>query len=197
MARHGITPAWAGNTTLRNSTPTALRNYPRLGGEYIADLRKPSSVAELPPLARGIRSHILQRAFHLGITPACAGNTGRCLSCRRLLGNYPRLRGEYSLVVPPNIAAMELPPLTRGIPIHRVRDVLIHGITPACAGNTHPYTTHPESLRNYPRSRGEYRKSRPVYSGLSELPPLARGIHCLTGNFRLIVGDIVELTSKA
>ena len=71
---------------------------------------------------------------------------------------------------------LELPPLARGILFGGATKHRSHGITPACAGNTHPYTTHPESLRNYPRLRGEYRKSRPVYSGLSELPPLARGI---------------------
>ena len=44
--------------------------------------------------------------------------------------------------------------------------------------------------------RGEYAGDSAEELSTLELPPLARGIHCLTGNFRLTVGDIVELASK-
>lgn len=91
---------------------------------------------------------------------------------------------------------MELPPLARGILGIRVGSERELGITPACAENTKSRHRHHYIPGNYPRFRGEYLCIFVAPPLNTELPPLARGIHCLTGNFRLTVGDIVELASK-
>ena len=125
---------------------------------------------------RGIRPANSRRTCPAGITPACAGNTALCPFSFPACWNYPRLRGEYSLVVPPNIAAMELPPLARGILIHTPPTLNHCGITPACAGNTANPAPCIRVYRNYPRLRGEYVVTRLRVAASIELPPLARGI---------------------
>ena len=146
---------------------------------------------ELPPLARGIRVVFSKGHALTGITPARAGNT--FWRCRRIFArwNYPRSRGEYASGSRAPLTVMELPPLARGIQVTLSLMVTIPGITPARAGNTPPNHALTKAFWNYPRSRGEY-DLPPIAEALGvELPPLARGIHCLTGNFRLTVGDIV------
>ena len=91
---------------------------------------------ELPPLARGIQLFTLFLALHIGITPACAGNTALRGLTRRSERNYPRLRGEYFAIASLSCGLWELPPLARGIPPAQPVNLLAVGITPACAGNT-------------------------------------------------------------
>ncbi len=52
---------------------------------------------ELPPLARGIPIVYGLIPILAGITPACTGNTGPYLAGFLLLGNYLRMRGEYTV----------------------------------------------------------------------------------------------------
>ena len=155
-AGYGITPARSGNTWSASRSDRLGRNYPRMCGEYARRIVAAPAQPELPPLARGIQLFALFLSLHVGITPACAGNTALCPFSFPACWNYPRLRGEYSLVVPPNIAAMELPPLARGILIHTPPTLNHCGITPACAGNTANPAPCIRVYRNYPRLRGEY-----------------------------------------
>ena len=108
------------------------------------------------PLTRGIPGGLVLGLQDLGITPAYAGNTHPTTLALLLLRDYPRLRGEYFLwcLMARNIQG--LPPLTRGIPARRHGWNVVHGITPAYAGNT-------DSL------------CIKHFSGVG-LPPLTRGI---------------------
>ena len=89
-----------------------------------------------PPLARGILSNIGAYAVGTGITPACAGNTSSFVSTARMLGDHPRLRGEYSDKILGSSPSVGSPPLARGIPNPEVLEAMERRITPACAGNT-------------------------------------------------------------
>ena len=51
-----------------------------------------------------------------------------------------------------------------------------HGITPACAGNTHDVTSLQIITWDHPRLRGEYHTRRLPSKSRSGSPPLARGI---------------------
>ena len=103
----------------------------------------------------------------LGITPACAGNTGwvhlfRC--------------GEYVFRHTRRVPAIGSPPLARGIRRTLSETAAKTGITPACAGNTAGGAPDLRCNRDHPRLRGEYLFQR--YNGLHSAgsPPLARGI---------------------
>ena len=71
----GIIPACAGNTRWHSNTCGRLRDHPRVCGEHPTFL--PSIVALMgsSPRVRGTPFHIAIPAVHLGIIPACAGNT--------------------------------------------------------------------------------------------------------------------------
>ena len=129
-----------------------------------------------PPLARGILLKIRLILAVLGITPACAGNTGSVSRPMRHKGDHPRLRGEYILVVFKGINPRGSPPLARGIRDGTSEVRQERGITPACAGNTRGGDKAYKFKRDHPRLRGEYhRHCLPRLCCLGS-PPLARGI---------------------
>ena len=71
----GITPACAGNTLLLRTNETSSWDHPRLRGEYRTHQLFARRLKGSPPLARGIQCLSCPVVSHLGITPACAGNT--------------------------------------------------------------------------------------------------------------------------
>ena len=91
------------------------RDHPRLRGEYGKWIRGDRMKLGSPPLARGILSNIGAYAVGTGITPACAGNTSSFVSTARMLGDHPRLRGEYSDKILGSSPSVGSPPLARGI----------------------------------------------------------------------------------
>ena len=148
-------------------------------GEYIAAHPNCISPIGSPPLARGIPFVLRQLKIVVRITPACAGNTVPCLDNLIVIGDHPRLRGEYvikchsvscvkgdhprlrgeyelltSLTEPP----LGSPPLARGILLLTNTDYWVVRITPACAGNTDADTSTDDQHRDHPRLRGEYFK---------------------------------------
>ena len=152
----GTTSACAENTAVACSTPSPVRNYLRVRGEYSATRQENRMTQELPPRARRIPSSgIVPPASH-GTTSACAENTnGTCLptSASR---NYLRVRGEYVPGFGIVLAWWELPPRARRI--HMFENVFdgSKGTTSACAENTIMDTHGRGSRGNYLRVRGEY-----------------------------------------
>ena len=53
-----------------------MRDHPRLRGEYNRELEGKPPLKGSPPLARGIHNPSDIYRCSVGITPACAGNTG-------------------------------------------------------------------------------------------------------------------------
>ena len=86
-----------------------------LRGEYVTGwlvLKYPTGSL---PLARGIQDVFPCLGIHLGITPACAGNTsydGKLVDVDR---DHPRLRGEYKAIKLMPEELQGSPPLARGI----------------------------------------------------------------------------------
>ena len=109
-----------------------------------------------------------------GTTSAYAENTMIRFSMLTDLGNYLRVRGEYSMTVTDQFAQAELPPRTRRI--HKQRRRRRDGTTSAYAENTHGRQTVSCTPRNYLRVRGEYILSGIAYSVEEELPPRTRRI---------------------
>ena len=75
VSGYGITPACAGNTKIADGNVAATEDHPRLRGEYCLSNHPVRTIQGSPPLARGIPSICFIVPLHLGITPACAGNT--------------------------------------------------------------------------------------------------------------------------
>ena len=92
------------------------------------------------------------------------------------LGNYLRVRGEYSMTVTDQFAQAELPPRTRRIPSWRLPSAGTMRTTSAYAENTSSAVSPTRWRRNYLRVRGEYILSGIAYSVEEELPPRTRRI---------------------
>ena len=72
------------------------RNYLRMRGEYSIPPMAVYDTAELPPHARRIQHVECFCAKVIGTTSACAENTMPPLGMPCAIGNYLRMRGEYS-----------------------------------------------------------------------------------------------------
>ena len=128
-----------------------------------------------PPLTRGIDNVLLVFVRHVGITPACAGNSFFFLRYAFRCWDHPCLRGEQAVAARFRAAAGGSPPLTRGIDIGGVRSRLIRGITPAYAGNRTGYVRRYCKEQDHPRLRGEQRQIRNNQNRAVGSPPLTRG----------------------
>ena len=86
------------------------------------------------------------------------------------------MRGEYPTTFLQHFSRAGSPPLARGILLYVSGYRRIHGITPACAGNTAKSTINSAFGRDHPRLRGEYLRELIPLSAYQGSPPLARGI---------------------
>ncbi len=73
--RHGITPAYAGNTCDAENAVPQSRDHPRLRGEHLGLIEKVSGDSGSPPPTRGTQRVKVDLLLGVGITPAYAGNT--------------------------------------------------------------------------------------------------------------------------
>ena len=151
---------------------------------------------ELPPRTRRIPCHSPQPPPVVGTTSAYAENTMIRFSMLTDLGNYLRVRGEYSMTVTDQFAQAELPPRTRRIHKQRRRRRR-DGTTSAYAENTHGRQTVSCTPRNYLRVRGEYLLGGYHQLERCELPPRTRRIRYTPlggGNFEGTTSAYAENT---
>ena len=136
VGRSGITPACAGNTSHINKWSGVYKDHPRLRGEYRTEERRVAQEwrSRRPPRDKN-NFKIDSRCF-IGITPACAGNTGTHTTQSKREVDHPRLRGEYTEISPASMFNQGSPPLARGIHSVILINISSFRITPACAGNT-------------------------------------------------------------
>ena len=131
-----VSPAYAGKSPARFSSPRRCRDHPRVCGEkdYITGL----IVAGVgsPPRMRGKAKEEPYRPCHPGITPACAGK--RRGSCRRMhrIWDHPRMCGEKASEYTCPLISLGSPPHVRGKACATSRRACAAGITPACAGKS-------------------------------------------------------------
>ena len=74
----GIIPACAGNTGRTRRWSPCRRDHPRMRGEHIDELSELTDEQGSSPHARGTPRYVRHDEQHLGIIPACAGNTAKC-----------------------------------------------------------------------------------------------------------------------
>ena len=179
----GTTSACAENTQEFLIEAAATRNYLRVRGEYSKSLLYKSALSELPPRARRIHIFVRTAVEIRGTTSACAENTKEGREFDGVLGNYLRVRGEYSSspVFPRN--PTELPPRARRILANETASLPNAGTTSACAENTTTNADHKTTPRNYLRVRGEYFGHHARCPLRGELPPRAR---------RIPIGNVIQ-----
>ena len=156
LFQQGIIPACAGNTRSASWRPPNCRDHPRMRGEHMRLLRKPSPPQGSSPHARGTRTGRANGIRSAPIIPACAGNTVPSYAGRSCSGDHPRMRGEHVTLQPRYVAKRGSSPHARGTRFADSRRFGIHGIIPACAGNTRSRNWLTCSARDHPRMRGEH-----------------------------------------
>ncbi len=170
-----LTPARAGKTRRRCTTPAVWTAHPRLRGEDIHEYVCTLNVHGSPPLARGRRPQRPRTQSPRRLTPARAGKTSSGPPRTRGGTAHPRSRGEDTTFTPRRTAAAGSPPLARGRLRTGVAAFGFGRLTPARAGKTGPARTAARPRTAHPRSRGEDAPRdgyEPPYPGT---PPLARG----------------------
>ncbi len=131
-----ITPAYAGNTTLRCKNQHSGWDHPRIRGEHLYSLVMSSSHQGSPPHTRGTHNISYIKYSRSGITPAYAGNTDYQYMIEHYPEDHPRLRGEHSFYLCDISCDIGSPPPTRGTRTSLSCSVCSFRITPAYAGNT-------------------------------------------------------------
>ena len=150
-----ITPACAGNRYTLEIMPHFLQDHPRVCGEQIMGVSRPTVEKGSPPRVRGTGGHFCGLYWSGRITPACAGNSFTSVIGRKLKWDHPRVCGEQLLIRCLFQQKPGSPPRVRGTVYPRKQAKMDARITPACAGNRPSTRQQSGSLRDHPRVCGE------------------------------------------
>ena len=136
----GITPAYAGKSSLSVYLPCSRGDHPRLCGEKLVTSGNSGVGLGSPPPMRGKVRKMEQRKKPIGITPAYAGKSPeRCICPHSLVGSPPPMRGKGT---------------------NKTEIKLCCRITPAYAGKSCKASTQLFHRRDHPRLCGEKQESR-------------------------------------
>ena len=121
----------------------------------------------------------LRRAFRkfrrLGIIPAYAGNTTRCIGQVDLLRDHPRVCGEHYINSTTINGLLGSSPRMRGTHMFGIGGAGGKGIIPAYAGNTSTPSPHCYDTWDHPRVCGEHLLMASVSLKYSGSSPRMRG----------------------
>ena len=93
--KHGITPAYTGNT-LRLDVPSSFpRDHPRIHGEHNWSACRFDVPAGSPPHTRGTLPRPISSLRAFRITPAYTGNTHKSRNRLVEFEDHPRIHGEH------------------------------------------------------------------------------------------------------
>ena len=95
--RHGIIPAYAGNTCGSRHASSISRDHPRVCGEHAWLVHLSASGAGSSPRMRGTPGTRKVPESEGGIIPAYAGNTVSLVLPRLRCGDHPRVCGEHQV----------------------------------------------------------------------------------------------------
>ena len=136
--RHGIIPAYAGNTGLIRGPRHHRRDHPRVCGEHAVPVTCNDPSLGSSPRMRGTRALQTRRMGAVGIIPAYAGNTGGSPTARSPRRDHPRVCGEHFRPLADMSIIAGSSPRMRGTPRSSPTAMAKDGIIPAYAGNTRP-----------------------------------------------------------
>ena len=130
-----ITPACAGNRLCSFILRYGLRDHPRVCGEQNNMGLCKNNWRGSPPRVRGTEVFFRRSKRRCGITPACAGNSGREHGAAAACEDHPRVCGEQSVKKEKPRVLLGSPPRVRGTAYSIMSGLGRFRITPACAGN--------------------------------------------------------------
>ena len=128
-----------------------------------------------PPRVRGKVVVAQKSSSARGITPACAGKSGRTQAKRGRGEDHPRVCGEKTVTPIPTISASGSPPRVRGKGSKTERESTRCRITPACAGKSPLESRSRSARRDHPRVCGEKAFNFRRVLTMSGSPPRVRG----------------------
>ena len=128
-----------------------------------------------PPRVRGTEMHDMYQRFHIGITPACAGNSYLSLFFTTPIQDHPRVCGEQAARPGRMHPALGSPPRVRGTAFSFSLLAIDTRITPACAGNSCFHNKIFNSNWDHPRVCGEQQGDTSIGSRAKGSPPRVRG----------------------
>ena len=170
-----LIPACAGNTVNQPLELTQFWAHPRMRGEHDASTVIDVASSGSSPHARGTLHPARHRRYLVGLIPACAGNTTtRFIACRTRWA-HPRMRGEHCVIVFSQVASLGSSPHARGTHDAVVVGWTVHGLIPACAGNTQVAEAVHLAVGAHPRMRGEHYGYTVNGGGEGGSSPHARG----------------------
>ena len=152
-------------------------DHPRVCGEHISIAREKVVSSGSSPRVRGTQALVHLVDAHLGIIPACAGNTPRRCRRSRPTRDHPRVCGEHLVFWYRATTKSGSSPRVRGTRGELALRLRRFGIILACAGNTTMSCSLSACPRDHPRVCGEH------VSGFSSVPsssgssPRVRGTH--------------------
>ena len=153
----------------------APQDHPRVCGEkdvlLDGNLFHPGS----PPRVRGKAKSSMLTPKAMGITPACAGKSGRCAYKRPCIWDHPRVCGEKLRLIRSAAWFPGSPPRVRGKEIFIKGRQRCYGITPACAGKSCTYRICYCSNWDHPRVCGEKAVFQRLHLVMLGSPPRVRG----------------------
>ena len=171
----GLTPACAGTSTARNRDGNAGRAHPRVRGDIDTYLYNGRPTWGSPPRARGHPARRRRRRREGGLTPACAGTSGRPARGAAGWRAHPRVRGDVSENPWRRHLQKGSPPRARGRRRCLGQRPAPPGLTPACAGTSHSGWWTGSAARAHPRVRGDVSPPDRHTVKLQGSPPRARG----------------------
>jgi len=170
-----ITPACAGNSVMVSPLTAKMPDHPRVCGEQPARPLRHSRRRGSPPRVRGTAPLVPLVVADDGITPACAGNSGRRRYIFRAAADHPRVCGEQFFTSARKVAMLGSPPRVRGTARLQPPLCLPAGITPACAGNSALSMVAVSGSGDHPRVCGEQHRETEGRQHRYGSPPRVRG----------------------
>ena len=134
--RHGIIPAYAGNTPVRLGRSLPCRDHPRVCGEHVNQFDGHCPTSGSSPRMRGTLGRFGSQCGEGGIIPAYAGNTMGPSPVMTDWRDHPRVCGEHLWYCPHGQRYEGSSPRMRGTLLTGMIRLSSLGIIPAYAGNT-------------------------------------------------------------
>ena len=150
-----IIPACAGNAGPTSGLACRFTDHPRVCGERVGFLSRPTESSGSSPRVRGTLNPSPFFALGLRIIPACAGNAPPPTSRPDPRSDHPRVCGERNAAFVSTVTNGGSSPRVRGTPtgVRAGRHLL--RIIPACAGNAACSAISRQGRSDHPRVCGE------------------------------------------